>query len=1036
MRLGVLTLLATLTAADPLAAQTLPLHNYTIDDGLAHDWVLRIRRDSRGLLWFATFSGLSRFDGARFVSFHLEDGLPYPVINDIFEDRQGRLWIATNGGGVARLRPDPVRAGDRRLKIESTPVSDSRPSNRVNVIHQDATGQLWLGTDAGLFRSTDPEQMRFTAAPLGLAEPDRLVGVFGLASAPDGDLWAATTHGVVRRSRSGQNQLFIFGDGGSSRRTRAVLIDRDGLVWMGGDSGVIVLRPGVANTGARRMTAAPCRLAKSGTVAMPDAADAACRITTAQGLNSDSIVAIHQMANGVMAIGTRNGLVTLGPTRASVLADLPGQDVEWMLPDGDTGFWLGTRSSGAFLASRSGFTSVGPSRGVVTPGEVQRLLLDRLGRIYAVGSNWTITRFDAGQTVTARPRLPSDLEPSVLTNPVLRDRDGGWWFGSGRGLFRFAPAETEQLARAAPIALYNNGNELPGDQITQLLEDSRGDIWIGVVAASGEVLVRWNRTTGAFQRFPANPGLPRFGFLVSAVEDKSKQLWFGFREGGLSRFSNGRFTFFGPAEGVASPVRALHVDPAGRLWCGLYDGVLRVDDPGASTPAFVRYSRDHGLASGQVYSFASDRVGRLYIGYDQGLDRLDPEAGAITHFNQLDGVPAGVVNAALADAGGSVWVGTRRGLARMQPGPERIPPPPRVRIASVHTAGLDLAVSPLGEVAVTIPRLRHRDEVLQVEFFGLTDRLGEGLRFEYRLDDLEWSRPTPDRTVTYASLSGGRHRFEVRAVNLVGLRSPQSAVVLFEVARPLWQTWWVLLLSGVALSAVLFAGHRVRVASLLHIERVRARIATDLHDDIGASLSQISMLAEVARYRAPADEGVTGPLSGIASTSRTLVDNMADIVWATNPKRDSLNDLIRRMRRFASDTLSAADIALTFRAPETIRDRRIGADIRREVLLILKESVTNIARHSGATQAQVEVTLDNRTLSLRVFDNGHGFDPARVEDGNGLDSMRRRVATLGGFLDILSSSGAGTIVTLKIDTVARRAWLPTYIGSAGRRSSN
>jgi signal transduction histidine kinase len=106
------------------------------------------------------------------------------------------------------------------------------------------------------------------------------------------------------------------------------------------------------------------------------------------------------------------------------------------------------------------------------------------------------------------------------------------------------------------------------------------------------------------------------------------------------------------------------------------------------------------------------------------------------------------------------------------------------------------------------------------------------------------------------------------------------------------------------------------------------------------------------------------------------------------------------------------------------------------VLLILKESVTNIARHSGATQAQVEVTLDNRTLSLRVFDNGHGFDPARVEDGNGLDSMRRRVATLGGFLDILSSSGAGTIVTLKIDTVARRAWLPTYIGSAGRRSSN
>src|SRR4029450_7397324 len=129
------------------------------------------------------------------------------------------------------------------------------------------------------------------------------------------------------------------------------------------------------------------RSATPGPGARPDAADAACRITTAQGLNSDSIVAIHQMANGVMAIGTRNGLVTLGPTRASVLAAPPGQDGEWMLPDGDTGFWLGTRSSGAFLASRSGFTSVGPSRGVVTPGEVQRLLLHRPGGECLPGSD-------------------------------------------------------------------------------------------------------------------------------------------------------------------------------------------------------------------------------------------------------------------------------------------------------------------------------------------------------------------------------------------------------------------------------------------------------------------------------------------------------------------------------------------------------------------------------------------------------------------------------------------------------------------------
>jgi signal transduction histidine kinase/ligand-binding sensor domain-containing protein len=903
----------------------------------------------------------------------------------------------------------------------------------VNVIHQDLNGHVWLGTDGGLFRATDPGPMRFVPVGLGLAEPDRLVGVFGLASPPGGDLWVATTHGLVRRTHEGRTQLYTLSDGGSSRRARTVLMDRGGLLWFGTNAGLIVLRPGPAIPGVTRIAPAPCRFAASGAPTVPDVDNAACRITAAHGLNSETIVSLHEMPDGVMAIGTRKGLVTLDRTGVHVLVDVAGQDVEWMLPDGDTGFWLGTTSSGAYLAARSGFTVVGEREGYAS-GEVQRLLLDRLGRMYAVGSNWSITRVDAKRAVTVRPRLPVDLEPSVLGNPVVRARDGGWWIGSGRGLFRFAAGEAEDLARRAPIAHYTNGNELPGDQITQLFEDSHGDIWIGVVAPSGEVVVRWNRATDTFQRFPAEPGLPRFGFLLAVTEDQSKQIWLGFREGGVSRFSHGRFTYFGAAHGVPSPVRALHVDAAGRLWCGLYDGLLRVDDPTASVPAFVRYGRDQGLASGQVYSFASDRIGRLYIGYDQGLDRLDPQAGAITHFSHMNGVPPGVVNSALTDSDGNIWVGTRRGLARMQPGPERISPPPRVRIAAVRAGGRDVALSPLGEVAVDVPRLRDRNQVLQIEFFGLTERFGEGLRFEFRLDDLEWSGPTTERAVTYASLAAGAHRFEVRAINLVGLRSPEAALVTFEVARPFWQTWWALLLAGLGAGAVLYGWHRVRVASLIRVERVRARIATDLHDDIGASLTQISMLAEVAKYRAPSDEAVTGPLSGIASTSRTLVDNMADIVWAVNPKRDSLQDLVHRMRRFATDTLGAAEITLTFSAPDETCQRRLGADVRREMLLIFKESVTNVARHSAATRAEIDLRLDANTLSLRVTDNGCGFDPSRGSDGNGLDSMRKRVVTLGGLLHILSSPGAGTTVTLSVHIAAGRPWLPTYIGSASGRT--
>jgi signal transduction histidine kinase/ligand-binding sensor domain-containing protein len=969
--------------------------------------VLRVRRDSRGLRWFCTYGGLSRFDGVRFVSFGIQEGLPYQVINDVFEDREKRLWIATNGGGIARFRPD-VGGAEGSPAVESARLADDRAANRVNVMHQDASGALWLGTDAGLFLASDADRMRFTPVPLGLDTPDRLIGIFGLASTPNGDLWAATTQGLIRRNSLGHTQLHIFDFPGASPRRRSVLADRSGLVWVGGSTGLVVLRPGSFQSKAVRIETAACRFSPGGAFAAPDSA---CRMTTADGLTANTVVSLHELDNGEIAIGTSDGLMTIDRKGLHVLVSAPSHDVEWMVPDGDTGFWLSTRSSGVLLAARNGFHAVGSH-----PGEVRRLFLDEASRVYAVGRNWTTSRIDPGGVVSVRPDLPASLEKSPWENVVLRDRLGSWWMATGQGVLRFPAVPLERLRHMKPSAVYDSRSGLPGDQITLLYEDSRGDVWIGMRSASGEVLTRWLRESGAFQRFSADSALPRFNAVTSAVEDKTGQVWFGFREGGLARFANGRFTFFGAPEGVPGPVRTLYVDPAGRLWCGTYVGVLRVDDPSAAALSPRLYTTDQGLSSSQIYAFTSDRVGRLYIGYEQGVDRLDPESGAVAHFGQLDGVPPGVVHAALADRDGAIWIGTGRGLARMMPGPEQIPAPPRVLVASVRAAGVPFAMSQLGVATLAGPRVDSGHRLLEIEFFGLAARLGERLRFEYRLDEGDWSGPTYRRHVTYASLPAGRHRLDARAINPVGLRSAEHASVSFEVVRPFWQRSWFLSLAGLAIAGIVSAAYRFRVAQLLRVERIRARIATDLHDDIGASLSQISMLAEVVKYRSGiADQAISGQLSTIAATSRSLVDDMADIVWAINPSRDSLNGLIHRMRRFAQDTLGAADIQLTFRAPDDRRDRRVGANLRREALLILKESVNNIARHSGATAAEVELGVEGRSLRLSVSDNGRGFDTVRAHDGNGLDSMRKRVAALGGTLQIASSPGRGTAVRLAVD---------------------
>ena len=154
-------------------------------------------------------------------------------------------------------------------------------------------------------------------------------------------------------------------------------------------------------------------------------------------------------------------------------------------------------------------------------------------------------------------------------------------------------------------------------------------------------------------------------------------------------------------------------------------------------------------------------------------------------------------------------------------------------------------------------------------------------------------------------------------------------------------------------------------------------------------------------------------LSLISGTSRELVDSMGDIVWAVNPDRDHLADLVKRMRRFTSDVFSARRIAFRFDAPSDDRDIRLGTQTRREALLIFKEAVNNVARHSECTHAEVRLSSQGGWLVLNVSDNGKGFDATRSFDGNGLASMRQRAARLGGKLEVVSRKGEGTTLTLR-----------------------
>jgi signal transduction histidine kinase len=403
------------------------------------------------------------------------------------------------------------------------------------------------------------------------------------------------------------------------------------------------------------------------------------------------------------------------------------------------------------------------------------------------------------------------------------------------------------------------------------------------------------------------------------------------------------------------------------------------------------------------------------VGTGSGVDRLDPPTGSIRHYTTSEGLAKGAVRAAYRDRFGALWFATSSGISRLFPVPDLDSPPPVIFISALRVMGAPQPISELGETRIAGLTLPSGRNSMEISFLGFDFSPNTRHRYQYKVEgaDYDWSPPTEQRSVNFARLAGGSYRFLVRAVNTDGVSSQQPATLEFTVMKPLWAQWWFVSAMALAAGAAAYGAYRYRLAQLVKLERVRARISADLHDDIAASLSQIAVLSEVARARLDeAHPAATGTLAEITTISREVMDSMGDMVWVINPRYDHLNDLVARVRRFAGDILGARDITLQFRGPGAGEDPLLSAEVRRHFLLIAKEAVNNIARHSGATEACIDFELHARCLKLRVSDNGRGFDGTACHQGNGLVNIRRRAAWLGGSAELHSSPGEGAAITV------------------------
>ena len=678
--------------------------------------------------------------------------------------------------------------------------------------------------------------------------------------------------------------------------------------------------------------------------------------------------------------------------------------------------WMGAQ--GAIRVAKGGFRTYTLQDGLDNY-DIRSILETPDGQLCVISAGVKakpVNYYDGVRFHAVRPNIPPTIEDWGWSRGRLtfQARSGEWWVPTAKGVFRFPPLSTAaELGRAQPKAVY-----AAGESAFAVFEDSSGAIWIstqipapnGGVRANG--LARWDPSTGVLERYPAGHPIGGDVLATAFAEDRAGNVWIGLNFGAILRYREGRFQAL-PQSGSAW-VMALYTDRQGRLWVATNEGVTRIDEPGTVRPRMVAYTVAEGLSSNRVSCITEDLLGRIYLGTGHGVDCIYPGARPrIRHYTNADGLARGGVLAAFCDRHGVLWFGTREGLSRLEPEPERPQSPPPVLISGFRVRGAPFPISALGETSLTGIELSSDRNQLGLEFVDLGFGAGGALHYQYRLGgaDSDWSPATDQRTVNYANLSPGSYRWQVRALTSDGIASP-PATVAFTILAPLWQRWWMRLLLLLAVSSLLHSVYRYRMARLLEVERLRTRIATDLHDDIGSTLSQIALLSEVARRR-PAALERESPLADIANLSRELVDSMSDIVWAIDPEQDRLGDLTHRMRRFASDLFSHNGSQVRLDLPGEDRNPHIGADIRRQVFLVFKESLHNAARHSGCTEVDLKLRLADGWLELSISDNGRGFDLRHTGHGHGLASMRRRTEHLGGGLVVDSGPGRGTTVHLR-----------------------
>jgi ligand-binding sensor domain-containing protein/signal transduction histidine kinase len=965
------------------------------EQGLPEDLIRTIAQTRDGYIWIGTDDGVARFDGLKFVSFSLAEGLRSGPVRVLFGDSRDALWIGSVGSGLIRLE-------NGRVKTFTT--EDGLPSDSITALAEDKDGRLWVGTDSGLAILENNQVAPSTATAKFNGE-----NIAALFNDHHGNMWIAAAGSGVFEFHDG-NFSPLADSEGLTEDPHSLLVDKSGRIWIGAGEDFLLCRDGNQWR--------PYRIPRH--------------------LNHSYVSTIAEQANGTVWAGSiSEGLFQFDNGKlvaVNASSGLSDNSVNSLLVDRDDNLWAGT-DNGLNLLRKKNLFAYGPAEGLgygavegmaeITPGVIWVAKPDGLYR----WNGGSLSRLTSAILATGGPQI----------NSLLVARDGSCWAAGANGLLHFKdPGKTVDKAEFFSLANLT---------ITALCEDQSGTLWIGT--REGKLWRLQNENWLALTNFSQGRGIT----VITA--GAAGEVWVGTEGNGVFGLMGDKITHL--SDGLLSGlIRTLYVDPQGVLWMGTAGGGLSRYDG----THIVSFTTREGLPDNTISQILEDDNGRLWLGSNRGIacvSKRDLEAlaeGQISAvYPQTYGHAEGMLSeectggfgpAGLKTKSGWLWFSTLKGAVAIDP---RInltkSSAPLVLLEEISVDGIlntnflaggamelqsaNGKESSPGAEALRLAPGNHR---MEIKYTGLNFDAPDLIQFRYRLDglDSDWVEAGTRRTAFYNLVPPGKYHFRVIACNGDGVWNETGVNLALIVPPHFWQSFWFMGLGGVCLLAAVGGSVRIiekrRMLGRLKyleqehaLERERARIAQDLHDEMGAKLCRISFLSEHARRMDSEPSEMRRQIASISDTSREVLYSLDEIVWAVNPQNDALEHVASYVGHYSQEYFQETGIECELDIPAQLPSHPLSSQLRHQLLLAVHEAFTNVLKHSGATRCHVSINCSGPSLEIIISDNGSGFDPslklngASKTSGNGLRNMHRRLTAIGGFCRIKSEVKSGTIVS-------------------------